>query len=82
MIEKGETFKTQSISAETTRARMHSSRMTHLGQSPRKPQKPTASILNPKLTTRIGNLNVRTMFETGKAAQVARKMERGSGNQN
>ena len=36
---------------ETTRA--HSSRMTHLGQSRKETQKPTASIVNPKLETRI-----------------------------
>ena len=59
---------------EATRA--HSSRMTHLGQSRKETQKPTASIVNPKLETRIGNWNVRTMFETGKAGQVAQEMER------
>ena len=59
---------------ETTRA--HSSRMTHLGQSRKETQRPTASIVNPKLETRIGNWNVRTMFETGKTGQVAREMER------
>jgi len=32
--------------------------------------------VNPKLETRIGNWNVRTMFETGKAGQVAREMGR------
>ena len=37
---------------------------------------PTGSIVNPKLETRIGNWNVRTMFETVKASQVAREMER------
>jgi len=37
---------------ETTRA--HSSRMTYLGQSRKETQKPTASIVNPKLETRIG----------------------------
>jgi len=47
-----------------------------LGQSRKETQKPTASIVNPKLETRIGNWNVRTMFETGNAGQVAREMER------
>jgi len=47
-----------------------------LGQSRKETQKPTASIVNPKLETRIGNWNVRTMVETGKAGQVAREMER------
>ena len=32
--------------------------------------------MNPKNKTRIGNWNVRTMFETGKAGQVAREMKR------
>ena len=49
--------------------------MTLLGQSRKEDQKPTASIVNPKNNTRIGNWNVRTMFETGKAGQVAREME-------
>ena len=53
-----------------------SSRMTLLGQSRKEDQKPTASIVNPKNKTRIGNWNVRTMFETGKAGQVAREMKR------
>ena len=50
--------------------------MTHLGQSRKETQKPTASIVNPKLETRIGNWNVKTMFGTGKPSQVARVMER------
>ena len=53
-----------------------SSRMTLLGQSRKKDQKPTASIVNPRNKTRIGNWNIRTMFETGKAGQVAREMKR------
>ena len=32
--------------------------------------------MNLKHTTRIGNWNVRTKFETGKAGQVAREMKR------
>ncbi|XP_068739553.1 craniofacial development protein 2-like [Montipora capricornis] len=50
--------------------------MTLLGQSRKEDQKPTASIVNPKNKTRIGNWNVRTMFETGKAGQVAKEMKR------
>ena len=50
--------------------------MTLWGQSRKEDQKPTASIVNPKNKTRIGNWNVRTMFETGKAGQVAREMKR------
>ena len=50
--------------------------MTHLGQTRKETQRPTASIVNPKLTTKIGNWNVRTMFETGKVGQVAREMGR------
>ena len=42
--------------------------MMQLGQSRKETQKPTASIVNPKLETRIGNWNLRTMFEIGKAA--------------
>ena len=50
--------------------------MTLLGQSRKEDQKPTASIVNPRNKTRIGNWNVRTMFETGRAGQVAREMKR------
>lgn len=39
-------------------------------------QMASASIVNPRNKTRIGNGNVRTMFETGKAGQVAREMKR------
>ena len=51
--------------------------MTLLGKSRKEDQKPTASIVNPKNKTRIGNWNVRTMFETEKAGQVAREMSIG-----
>ena len=54
---------------ETTSA--HSSRMTHLGQSRKGTQRPTASIVNPTLETRIGNWNVRTMFKM-KGKQLVR----------
>ena len=47
-----------------------------LGKSRKEDQKPTASIINPMNKTRIGNWNVRTMFETEKAGQVAREMIR------
>ena len=53
-----------------------SSRTTLLGQSQKEDQKPTASIVNPRNKTRIGNWNVSTMFETGKAGQVAREIKR------
>ena len=53
-----------------------SSRIMLLGQSQKEDQKPTALIMNPKNKTRIGNWNVRTMFETGKVGQVAREMKR------
>ena len=49
--------------------------MTLLCKSRKEDQKPTASIVNPN-KTRIGNWNVRTMFETEKAGQVAREMKR------
>ena len=62
------------IIGEATRA--HSSWMTHLGKSRKETQKPTASIVNPKLETGIGNWSVRTMFETEKGGQVAQEMER------
>ena len=35
-------------------------------------QKPTASIMNPKLETRIGKWNVKNMFETEKAVESGR----------
>ena len=50
--------------------------MTLLSQSRKEDQKPTASIVNPRNKPRIGNWNVRTMFETGKAGRVAREMKR------
>ena len=50
--------------------------MTLLGQCRKKDQTPTAPIVNPKDATRIGNWNVRTMFETWKAGQVEREMKR------
>ncbi|XP_068717264.1 craniofacial development protein 2-like [Montipora capricornis] len=50
--------------------------MTLLGQSRKEDQKPTASIVNPKNKTWVGNWNVRTMFQTGKAGQVSREMKR------
>ena len=51
--------------------RARSNRMTLLGKSQKEDQKVTASIMNPKHITKIGNWNVKTMFETGKAGQVA-----------
>ena len=47
-----------------------------MGKSRKENQKPAASIVNPKNKTRIGNWNVRAMFETGKAGQVAREMKK------
>jgi len=50
--------------------------MTLLGQSRKEDQKPTTSIVNPRNKTRIGNWNVRTMFKSRRARQVAREMKR------
>jgi len=61
-------------SGDPTRAL--SSRMTLLGQSRKEDQKLTASIVDLRNKTRIRHWNVRTMFETGKAGQVAREMKR------
>ena len=49
---------------------------TSLGESLREAQRPTRSMATPKSVTRIGCWNVRTMYIAGKAAQVAREMDR------
>ena len=49
-------------------------RMTQLNESQREVQRPTV-INAPKLQTIIGCWNVRTVYEIGKSAQVAREMK-------
>ena len=48
--------------------------VTQLNESQREVQRPTV-INAPKLQTIIGCWNVRTMYEIGKSAQVAREMK-------
>ena len=48
--------------------------MTLKGQSRKDIRKPRTSFLDPKSKIRIGCWNMRTMFETGKIAQVAKEM--------
>ena len=50
--------------------------MTSVGKSLREAHRPTRSLATPKSKMRVGCWNVRTMYTVGKAAQVAREMER------
>ena len=49
--------------------------MTRTGESPREASTPK-TLLTTKTKTRIGTWNIRTLFETGKSAQVCREMHR------
>jgi len=49
--------------------------MTRAGESLREASAPT-TLLTTKSTTRIGTWNIRTLYETGKTAQVSREMHR------
>jgi len=49
--------------------------MTTRGESQREAQRPTRSVVTPKTTLAIGHWNVRTMFQTGKSAQIAKEMD-------
>ncbi|PVD26787.1 hypothetical protein C0Q70_14465 [Pomacea canaliculata] len=49
--------------------------MTQTGESPREASLPT-HLLTTKTRTRIGTWNIRTLYESGKSAQVAREMRR------
>ena len=49
--------------------------MTRTGESPREASEPT-TLLTTKAKTRIGTWNIRTLYETGKTAQVCREMHR------
>ena len=48
--------------------------MTRCSESPRETAKPK-KLLSPRTETRIGAWNVRTMYDTGKSAQIAQEME-------
>ena len=48
--------------------------MTSLGESREEAQGPIQPMITPKTTLTIGNWNVRTMYATGKAAQIAKEM--------
>ena len=50
--------------------------MTCTGQSYDKVRVQNESLANPKVTRRIGTWNVRSMYATGKTAQVLREMRR------
>ena len=49
--------------------------MTQAGESPREASLPT-NLLTTKAKTRIGTWNIRTLYETGKTAQVCREIHR------
>ncbi|KAH3721162.1 hypothetical protein DPMN_064079 [Dreissena polymorpha] len=48
--------------------------MTHAGESIQEASPPT-SLLTTKAKTRIGTWNIRTLYESGKSAQVAREIK-------
>ena len=50
--------------------------MTSMGESLREANRPTRSLVTPTSKMRVGCWNIRTMYTVGKAAQVAREMER------
>ena len=50
--------------------------MTSMGESLREAHRPTRSLAMPKSSMRVGCWNILTMYTAGKAAQVAREMER------
>jgi len=50
--------------------------MTSVGESRKEAQRPTVSFVTPKQGVRLGCWNVRSLYRTGAAAQVAREMER------
>ena len=49
--------------------------MTRAGESPREASAPT-TLLNIKTKTKIGTWNIRTLYESGKTAQVCKEMHR------
>ena len=49
--------------------------MTTMGESQREAHRPTKTLVNPKTTFIIGHWNVRTMYRSGAAAEIAREME-------
>ena len=48
--------------------------MTTLGEVRREAQRPNTPLVNPRTKFYIGNWNVRTMFASGRAAQITREM--------
>ena len=50
--------------------------MTSMGKSLREAHRPTRSSATPKSKMRVGCWNIRTMYTVGKAAPVAREIER------
>ena len=54
----------------------HALDMTSAGQSRKETSRPTSSLSTPKTTLKVGCWNVRTMYQTGRAAQVANEMKR------
>ena len=48
--------------------------MTHCSEGRKEAARPTP-LLTSKTTTRVATWNIRTMFEAGRTAQVARKMK-------
>ena len=54
----------------------HALDMTSACQSRKETSRPTSSLSTPKTTLKVGCWNVRTMYQTGLAAQVANEMKR------
>ena len=55
-------------------AYVNNSIMTTIGQTQREADRPITSLTSAKRTIRIGNWNVRSMFQTGKTAIMSREM--------
>ena len=64
------------VSGELPEVAVDVPRMTIRDQSREDVSGPTSSLATPKHTLRVGAWNVRTMYETGKTAQVCKEMER------
>ena len=61
---------------ETPRAETLASHMTSRSQSRKETSAPTTSLASPKQLLKLAAWNVRTMYETGKCAQVVAEMQR------
>ena len=75
-ITKTVTYQEQISNGEAVDGRTAGHTMTSMGESLREAHRPTRSLATLKSKMRVGCWNIRTMYTAGKAAQVAREMER------